>query len=129
MGINKTPYRIAIILGFLAFVCLTLLAYRAVTVADKGQEAARNEAAQARIEAAESNRRLNEVQAQLNCVNKNVLRAVVGGLKNSINQDDLLLASSSGASRDAIQTSLINSKNELVEILRQATAAQEKECQ
>jgi hypothetical protein len=87
------------ILAFLAFMVMSFVSYNAVRVANKGQDAARNDAQLARIAAANAEERLGKLQEQLDCTLAITMKSLEGSLQNSIGQDDMLIASFEGGDR------------------------------
>lgn len=120
------PQKLTLLFAGLAFIFVCITSFGAVLTANQGQNAARREAEQARIESTLANERLQDVQDQLNCTNKVVMNAVRGSLQNSILQDDLLLASVSGTGREQIQKSLADTKANLISLLVQVDEANQE---
>lgn len=121
------PSKTTLLLALLAFTLMVYVNYRAVDVAGKGQDAYRDEAALARIELADAQRKLEALERHSSCVAANTSRALQGLLANSIFQDDLLLSSVEGTDRTAVANKLKETRAKLQELAAQA-AATERDC-
>lgn len=122
-----TPYALTVTLGVLAFVVVSLVSYRAVAVANHGQEDARNEAQLARIAASDSQEKLNQLQRQLDCVVNVLATATAGNLRNSVAQDDMLLGGFEGGDR-ATFVAILKEVSEELKATADEVAQIEKKC-
>lgn len=103
-------------LMFSAFVIVTIVSHRAVSLAQEDKNAARNEAALARIATADAQKKLDSLERQFACVVNSTLKSLRGMLDNSIFQDDLLLSSVEGGDRTAVLSHLKETRARLHEI-------------
>lgn len=113
-------YRAVVIGSLLAFLCVLGLAYRAVEVAQEGADDNRRQAQAAREE-------VKELQRQQDCTIRVLAQAVNGLLKNSIQQNDVLLVSAEAGDRQAVIDALKATRAELVSIAAEA-AKVDQEC-
>lgn len=114
------PSKITIAMFLTSFLLMGFISWRAVEVSNHGREEARSDLKEANI-------RIEELQRQLDCISNISLKALRGQVGNSIVQDDLLLASTSGADRAKIAEDLKKSRADLAVITQQIAEA-DKEC-
>lgn len=119
-------YRSVVIGAFLAFICLIGLAYRAIEVAQNGAEASKREAEAAKQQAADAAAKVDELQRSQDCTIRVMVRVVNGLLKNSIQQNDVLLVSAEAGDRLAVIEGLKGTRAELVSIAVEAAKANEE---
>lgn len=120
--VDKSPsksYRGSIVALFLAFACLIALAYRAVEIANDGQDAARAEAEAAKLE-------VSGLQQQLNCTIQILSLATTGVVDNAIVQNDVLLISAEAGDRAAVIQQLKETRARLVSISGEVKKANEE---
>ena len=113
------PPPVTIAMFLMAFLLTGFVSWRAVETANAGRQAARSDLSDAEVEIA-------GLQDQLNCTIKVLTRASRGMLDNSILQDDVLLASTSGANIDQVAKSLEETRARLITLNGEITKADEE---
>lgn len=126
IGKPSRSYRGVVLGAFLAFLCLIALAYRAVEVAQEGQEDARTEAELAKAEAVEAATKVDELQRNQDCAIKVLVRGLSGLIDNAIKQADVLLISAEAGERANVIQSLRETRAQLVSIAAEAAKAHEE---
>lgn len=90
-------------------------------------KSANNSRDDTRQDLVEANIRIGALQEQLDCINRITLIALKGQLGNSIVQDNLLLASTSGGDREEIRQQLSETRAELISLSQEIDGV-DKEC-
>jgi hypothetical protein len=115
---SPPPTTIAMFLA--TFILVSFLSWTAVKSANNSRDDTRQDLVEANI-------RIGALQEQLDCINRITLIALKGQLGNSIVQDNLLLASTSGGDREEIRQQLSETRAELISLSQEIDGV-DKEC-